>query len=332
VNRWVIVASERSKRPNDFIKPEVKEWDILCPFCEGNENQTPPEIYAARSQGSGANKPGWDLRVVPSLYPILLIDGQLDRRGDGVYDIMNGVGAHEIVIETPKHVKSMADLEVADILRVLKTYVLRVNDLKNDPRLKYVLIFKNYGYMAGASRILHSRSQLIATPVTPKRIKEELAGAKDYFYRRNRCVFCDILRFELEDGKRIIHDTGGFVALSPYASRFPFEILIIPKKHSCDFPNTDEAKLEELSKALKIVLSKLKNGVNDPPYNMVIHTAPFRRTKKAGYWTTVEEDYHWHIEIMPRLTGVAGFEWGTGAYINTVTPEDATEYLKKAKV
>lgn len=332
VDRWVIIAAERAKRPSDFVVPKAKEWNDVCPFCEGNEEQTPPEIYAIRKKMSKKDKPGWNIRVVPSLFPILLVDGNLDRRGEGVYDIMNGVGAHEIIVETPQHIKSLAELEEDQISAVLNTYIGRVNDLKKDPRLKYVMIFKNYGYMAGASPILHSRSQIIATPSTPKRIKEELTGSKNYFYYRNRCVFCDMLRFELQNEKRIILDIDGFVVLAPYASRFPFEMWLMPKSHSCDFPSMEKEKMQDLAKILKLALKKLQIGVNNPPYNMVIHTAPFRKTEKAGYWTTIEEDYHWHIEIMPRLTGVAGFEWGTGAYINTMSPEDAAKYLREVKV
>ena len=153
----------------------------------------------------------------------------------------------------------------------------------------------------------------------------------NYFYYRNRCIYCDILRFELQSGKRIILEMDDFVVFAPYASRFPFEMWIVPKFHSCDFANIDKKKLKELAKAFKAALKKLKNGVNDSPYNLIIHTAPFRRTGKAGYWTTIEEDYHWHIEVMPRLTGVAGFEWGTGAYINTMSPEDAAKHLREVR-
>jgi UDPglucose--hexose-1-phosphate uridylyltransferase len=237
-----------------------------------------------------------------------------------------------VIIETPQHIKSIADLDEDQIGKVINAHIIRMNDLKKDPRLKYALVFKNYGYQAGSSVIPHSRSQLIATPVTPKRIKEELAGAMNYFYYRNRCIFCDLLRFELKDEKRIVLDMNGFVALAPYASRFPFEIWIMPKSHSCDFPDMDAENIRHLASVFKAVFMKLKKGVNDPPFNLVVHTAPFRKTKKGGYWTTIEEDYHWHIEIIPRLSGVAGFEWGTGAYINTMPPEDAAQYLREVKI
>ncbi|MBN2831553.1 MAG: galactose-1-phosphate uridylyltransferase, partial [Candidatus Omnitrophica bacterium] len=207
----------------------------------------------------------------------------------------------------------------------------RITDLEKDQRFKYALVFKNYGGAAGGSPIRHARSQLIATPVNPKRVKEELAGARSYFQYHERCVFCDLIRQEIEEGKRLILDLDGFIAVSPFATRFPFETWILPKQHSCDFTCQDNESLKNLGKVMKMVLAKLKKGLNDPAYNYVIHTAPFRR-KKAGYWKTIDQDYHWHIEIMPRLTRIAGFEWGTGFYICPITPEDAAEYLRRVEV
>jgi UDPglucose--hexose-1-phosphate uridylyltransferase len=244
---------------------------------------------------------------------------------------MNGVGAHEIVIETNQHIANMADLSEGQIAKVLKCYSERVLDLEKDQRFKYVLIFKNYGKSAGGGPIRHSRSQLIATPVNPKRVKEELAGSRQYFDYHERCVFCDLIRQEIEQKDRLILDFDGFIAVSPFAARFPFETWILPKKHCSDFTSQDNKSLENLGKVLKIVLSKLKKGLNDPPYNYVVHTAPFRR-KKTGYWKTIDSDYHWHIEIMPRLTRVAGFEWGTGFYICPLTPEDSAKFLREVEI
>lgn len=331
--RWVIIATERAKRPDQFkAEEEHAPAEIMpCPFCEGNESHTTQEIYSKRKKDSFPNKPGWELRVVPSIEPFLKIEGEIGRRGNGMFDLMNGIGAHEIVIETNKHTANMADLSEEQLNNVINCYIDRINDLERDMRFKYVLAFKNYGWSAGSGRVKHSRSQLIATPVTPKRVKEELEGSKTYFNYHERCIFCDMISQELQSKDRLIMDMDGFAAITPFASRFPFETWILPKKHSCDFMHMDTNERFNLSRILKIVLSKLKKGLADPAYNYIIHTAPFRR-QKAGYWKSIDYDYHWHIEIMPKLTHVAGFEWGTGFYICPVPPEDAASFLKSVEL
>ncbi|MGE5309057.1 MAG: galactose-1-phosphate uridylyltransferase [Deltaproteobacteria bacterium] len=332
IGRWVIVATERARRPDQFSAQQQESVpEKPCPFDEGHEEKTPPEIYAVRRNNSERNKPGWELRVVASQTPFLRIEGELSRRGKGLYDILNGIGAHEIIIETNEHVANMADLSEERIAMVMKCYIDRILDLENDRRFKYVLVFKNYGWSAGGGRVRHARSQLIATPVNPKRVKEELVGARQYYEYHERCVFCDIIRQEMEQKERLILDIDGFIAVVPFAARFPFEVWILPKRHSCDFVSIDENERKGLARILKQVLLKLKVGLNDPAYNYIIHTAPFRR-QKAGYWKTINDDYHWHIEITPRLTRVAGFEWGTGFYICPVTPEAAAKYLSEISV
>lgn len=332
IGRWVIIATERAKRPDQFVgaKPTLLQ-EPPCPFCAGNEAQTPPEIYALRPKGAAPNTPGWELRVVPNITPFLRIEGQLDRRGQGLYDLSNGIGAHEVIIESPTHTGNSADLSDEQMANVVSCYIDRMLDLEKDARFKYVLVFKNHGREAGASRIAHTRSQLIATPVNPKRVKEELVGAQHYYHYHERCIFCDLIRQEMEAKERLILDLDGFVALAPFASRFPFEIWILPKKHSCDFTSLDLPERMALARILRQVLQRLKKGLNDPPYNYVVHTAPFRR-KKAGYWKSIDHDYHWHIEIMPRLTRVAGFEWGTGFYICPLAPEQAAQFLRSVEV
>lgn len=332
IGRWVIIATERAKRPDQFSgQAQEAPPDKPCPFCEGNESQTPSEIYAIRPNHTQKNAPGWELRVVPSIAPFLMIEGGLDRRGKGLYDLMNGVGAHEIVIETNQHIADMADLSEEQVSKVITCYIDRITDLEKDKRFKYVLIFKNHGWIAGGGRVKHSRSQLIATPVNPKRVKEELVGARQYYDYHERCVFCDLIKQELESKDRLVLDIDGFIAISPFAARFPFEIWILPKKHSSDFINLGMQERLELGRVMKKVLMKLKKGLNDPPYNYLLHTAPFRR-QKIGYWRSIDNDYHWHIEIMPRLTRVAGFEWGTGFYICPLPPEDAAKFLREVDV
>jgi UDPglucose--hexose-1-phosphate uridylyltransferase len=227
----------------------------------------------------------------------------------------------------------MSDLPVEIIREVFKITVHRMIDLERDPRFRYVLWFKNYGSVAGAGRISHSRSQLIATPVTPKRVKEELAGTRRYFEDKERCLVCDLIAQEREMKERVIFESPHMIVLCPFASRFPFELSFLPKRHSCDFSLMKPEEIDDLSTAMKQVLSKLKNILGDPPYNAVLHTAPFRRHRlKAGHWKTIEEDYHWHIELIPRLTRLAGFEWGSGFYINPTPPEEAARYLREASI
>ena len=332
IGRWVIIATERAKRPDQFFSSAHEgPPENPCPFCEGSESHTPPEIYAIRPRYSPANKPGWELRVVPSVAPFLGIEGDLERRGKGLYDMMNGIGAHEIIIETNQHIANMADLSEEQITKVITCYIDRIVDLEKDTRFKYVLMFKNYGWTAGGGRVNHSRSQLIATPINPKRVKEELVGAKRYYNYHERCIFCDLIKQELESKERVILDIDGFIAIAPFAARFPFEVWILPKKHSCDFTRLEMPARLDLSRIIKKVLTKIKKGLNDPPYNYILHTAPFRR-QKVGYWKSIDYDYHWHIEIMPRLTRVAGFEWGTGFYICPLPPENAAKFLREVEV
>jgi len=332
IGRWGIIATERARRPDQFSgQASEAPPEKPCPFCEGQEGHTPPEIYAVRPRHSAPNTPGWELRVVPSIAPFLRIEGELGRRGRGVYDLMNGIGAHEIIIETNAHIANMADLSDEQVARVISCYIDRITDLEKDERFKYVLVFKNYGWAAGGGRLKHSRSQLIATPINPKRVKEELVGAKFYYDYHERCVFCDLIKQEIESKERVILDIDGFIAVTPFAARSPFEVWILPKKHSCDFTSLDPNARLQLGCILKRVLAKLRKGLNDPPYNYVLHTAPFQR-KKIGYWKTIGQDYHWHIEIMPRLTRVAGFEWGTGFYICPLPPEDAAKFLREVEV
>lgn len=330
LGRWVIIATERGKRPTDFEVVGQEPRGTSCPFCEGHEHETPPEVYAVRDDDSAPNGPGWKVRVIPNKYPALDVEGRLNREGVGMCDMANGIGVHEVIVETPEHDLDMADLRARQISRVLGTYRQRMIDLRKDGRLKYVLIFKNQGRSAGAS-LQHAHSQLIATPITPKRVKEKLDGAKRYFEYKHRCVFCDYIKQETDLFQcRLVDQTEHFVALSPFAARFPFETWILPKRHMLDFALVNAGELDDLGKMVKLVLTKLRKALNDPPFNYVLHQAPYRRPR-GGYWTTIEEDYHWHIELIPRLTRMAGFEWGSGFYINPTPPEVATEVFRETE-
>jgi len=331
--RWVIIASDRGLRPDDFPKSGQSAPTGFCPFCEGNESKTPPEIAAIRYNGRGPNSPGWRVRVVPNKFPALRIEGDLDRKGVGIHDRMNGVGAHEVIIETPRHDLSLADMPVEDLGKVIWMYRERLIDLLRDFRFKYILVFKNYGAAAGAS-LSHPHTQLIATPVTPLTIAEELTSARDHYRYKERCLFCDVIEQELESGERIVLANDRLVAIAPYASRFPFELFLAPRHHHHSFAEISDGMIHDLAAALKEVLLRIKKCLNDPPYNFLIHTIPNVKTtpKRTAYWDTIAVDYHWHIEIMPRLTRIAGFEWGTGFYINPTAPEEAAKYLREAEL
>ncbi|GAB4160603.1 MAG: galactose-1-phosphate uridylyltransferase [Planctomycetota bacterium] len=323
IGRWIIIAPERFKRPSDFITGNrYPVQPSFCPFCEGNESETPPEIIAYR-ENSEPNRPGWQVRVVPNKFPALGIEGELGKRGDGIYDRMNGIGAHEVIIETNRHVEELADIEEREIVQVLWAWRDRMVDLKRDRRFVYGSIFKNVGLPAGAS-LQHTHSQLIVTPVVPKTVAEEMSGCLNFYNYRGRCLFCDMIVQEKEDGRRIVMQTENFMVITPYASRFPFEMWLLPTKHSSVFENIANYSINELARVLKNALQRLNNALDRPPYNFVIHTGPFDRGELTYY--------HWHIEIIPRIVRVAGFEWSTDFYINPVPPEEAASFLRNAEV
>jgi UDPglucose--hexose-1-phosphate uridylyltransferase len=315
--RWNIVVLDKIADVSDF-RPEPHPKDPKgCPFCYGREQETPLEIVAHRKFGQ-ANTPGWTVRVVPNKYPALMIEGELIKEGDGVFDMMSGVGAHEVIIDTADHMRDIADLSYAETEDVVWAYLARSIDLRRDRRFKYILIFKNYGKSAGAT-LEHPHSQLIALPIVPKVVQEEIDGAKRYFDYKDRCVFCDMLSQERLDKERIIYDGRDFIAFCPYVSRFSYEIWILPKKHRSDFANLERDCVSCLAKALRDCLARIKALLGDPSYNFIIHSAPVDGHER--------EDYHWHIEIMPKLAKIAGFEWGSGFYINPVPPEIAARNL-----
>jgi UDPglucose--hexose-1-phosphate uridylyltransferase len=327
MGRWVIIAPERARRPEQAAQPQGERRAGPCVFCGGQEANDPTEIFAVRDPGTAPNTPGWRVRVLPNKFPVLRIEGKLEREGVGMFDKLSGVGAHEVVVETPNHDLELVDLPVGHIADVVRAYRHRVADLGGDDRFKYVLIFKNQGYQAGAT-LVHAHSQLIATPVTPKRVKEELLGAQRYYEFKRRCVFCDIIRQETRlTRERLVFENDTFAVISPFAARMPYETWIVPKQHNCDFVGITEPEYAGLAEALKHTLEQMRRLLNDPPFNYLIHTAPFRRPR-AGYWASIQYDYHWHLEVLPRLTRPAGFEEGSGFYINPVPPEDAAVTLR----
>ena len=321
---WVIIDTE-----NDHV-PKTQKRDLGessdCPFCEGHESRTPNEIYAVRD-GSTPNGPGWKLRVIPNINPILKIEGELEKFGVGVYDMVSGIGANEVIVETPKHIGNFFELAEDQISLVLRTYRQRIDDLHKDKRMRYILIFKNHGRLAGASTMIHTHSDLIALPATPVRVKQKLGGAKEYYGYKERCLFCDIMQQEIEMGDRLIFQSDKFVVVAPYASRFPFEILILPKRHTHSYKLIDEEEISDLAGVLKKACQTMYDILDDPPYNLILCDSP-NLLPKANYWSTIKSDFHWHIEITPRLYRTTGFELGTGFYINRIAPEKAAGMLR----
>ncbi|MCE5194691.1 MAG: galactose-1-phosphate uridylyltransferase [Nitrospiraceae bacterium] len=320
--RWVIISVERGKRPTDFLSPSQKKKGGFCPFCPGNEHTTPNEILAFRPEKKQPDSPGWTLRTVPNKFPALQIHGDLTKSGEGIFDKMNGIGAHEVIIETPEHNLSLSTMSQKAFQDVLWAYFFRLNDLKKDIRFRYVLIFKNEGEDAGAT-LEHSHSQLIALPIVPKLVKEEINAAEKYYNLKERCIFCDVINQELDSRKRIIYENNDYIAISPFASMAPFETWILPKKHESLF-GPKGRDFSSLGDIFQKILKQMDRILDIPPYNFIIHTSPF--TSEANDY------YHWHIEIIPKLTKIAGFEWGSGFYINPTPPEEAAKFMREAKI
>ena len=328
VGRWVIIATERARRPGNFVSEEDKmggEEPESCSLCRNKEKP----VYLAVKDGNKAQADHWDVKVVEGNRPFLKIQKEFKRSSNGLYDVIDGYGVHEMIIETPEHIENMADLDVDQISLVFKTYAERMIELQKDINLQYAMAYKNFGWTAGSLARGHARSHLVAAPVNPIRIKEKLVGAQTYFASHKKCIYCDLVNQEKESQERVILETEHFIAITPFAARFLFEVWVLPKQHHCDFTKGIKGRENDLAGVLKILLQKFKIGLNDPSYNYVVQTAPFHKNRKTEKrWVTIEEDYHWHIELMPRLTRVAGFEKGTGFYICSIPPETTAEYLK----
>jgi UDPglucose--hexose-1-phosphate uridylyltransferase len=332
-NRWAIIAPERRLRPSEFLVPEPARSapsPEIDPFAPGNEDLTTPEIFSspALDASSGSH---WQVRVFANKFPALRVEGEVVREGVGLNDSVSGVGAHEVIVECPESNREMADFNVDELVAVLKAWRARIVDLRRDSRLRYVLIFKNRGTEAGAS-VEHAHSQLIATPIIPSLVAQELKAARRHFRSKERCLFCDLIHQELELGARVAIETDAFVALAPYASALPFETWILPRRHGHDFAATDDADLRGAAVVLSDLLRRIRSLLEDPPYNLVLHTAPspHPRPGHPDDWSTIEHDYHWHLELVPRVTRRAGFEWGSGYTINPTAPEDAARHLQEA--
>lgn len=326
-NHWVIISAERANRPTHNNWRTTPAATAPCPFCPGNEDKTPPEILAFRPDGSKANVSGWTVRVVPNKFPALIMQSGLERRREGAYELINGFGVHEVIIETPEHVTNTAFLDEKQLANIFWVYRRRILDLKKDKRLRYIQIFKNQGVEAGAT-VEHAHSQLMALPMIPANVMAKLNGAKRYYRSKGRCVYCDMIRREMQGQARLVSESEHFLVICPFASRFPFETWILPKRHSLYFEYGSKQAYVDLARCFKMTLTRLNRLLNDPPLNYVIHSYPGSGSRRRAGKTS-KDHYHWHIEITPRLTELGGFEQSSGFYINTVSPERSAATLRE---
>lgn len=319
---WVIIATERAKRPHEFIKDRTGTHDRpsfspSCPFCPGNESRTPPATLVI------PNEHAWQVRVVPNKFAALSYEGRRSRSFEGIRRTVTGVGIHEVIVETPQHNKTTALLEDRELETVLETYLDRFNFASADPRVEQVTIFKNHGLAAGTS-LEHPHSQMIAVPVIASQIRDRLINALRHFDEYGECIFCRVLSVELKEQTRLVMETDLFVAFVQFAALTPFSMLIMPRRHMACFSEIKDAEAADLAHILRATLAKLYHGLNDPDFNYTIRTAP-REACGAKY-------FHWYFSIIPRLTNVAGFELGSGMFINTSLPEEDAAFLREVNV
>jgi UDPglucose--hexose-1-phosphate uridylyltransferase len=320
---WVIIATERGRRPEGFSKPELRESSPRagCPFCPGHESQTPGETYAVRSEGD-ADGPDWLLRVVPNKFAVVSPESPFDQKHvAGPFPWASGFGYHEVVIESPRHDADLTSMDPGEIHRVLEAYLARAGALRRRPHVRFNLIFRNHGEQAGTS-LPHPHSQIVALPLVPSGVRDRLESAARYFGATGRSAYADIFKAESNAGERMIVESNHFVAFEPFASRLPFETWIVPTRHRAAFVDIDSDELLDLARVLGQTLRSLRVVLGDFNYNYVIHSVPCGEERRA--------DFCWHIQILPRLTNAAGFELGTGMEINITLPEDAAARLRAA--
>ncbi|MBZ4667840.1 MAG: UDPglucose--hexose-phosphate uridylyltransferase [Epulopiscium sp.] len=316
---WTIIAVERGKRPHDFEKQSIKKNSEGCPFCAGNENQTPPEVLAYRTGQQEPNNSKWKVRVVPNKYSALKEQNAVETI-KGFYETITGYGVHEVLIDTTDHEATIGKMSYEQLELVLRALKERYKDISSDDKIKYVQIFKNQGAEAGAS-LQHPHWQIIGVPLMPENQKQIIKGSKKYFQEHSRCVYCEMLRYERNAKVRIIYENKYFTLFAPYASRFCYETWIMPKQHLYDFSRLKDEHLKSLAQILKESIQRYEKVFDQLAYNICFMSPPLE--------ANVEKYFHWHIQIIPRLGNLAGFELSTGSYINPTPPEMVAETLQK---
>jgi UDPglucose--hexose-1-phosphate uridylyltransferase len=320
--QWVIIATERAKRPHELARKTedakpIPSYVETCPFCPGNERLTPPESLSLTHNGK------WQVRAVPNRFAALARDGDVTRSLNGLKVAVNGIGHHEVIIETPDHSKTTALLSVSEIEMILDSYRQLYLNIAKDPRVEHITIFKNHGLGAGTS-LEHPHSQLIATPIIPPDIRRRMEEALRFYDVQGQCIFCKVLADELAEEVRLVHQTENFVSFIPFAALTPFSLWIYPRRHMASFPEAKPEELRDLARMLRLILAKLYHGLGNPDFNYIVRTAPCEN-RYLRY-------YHWYITIVPRLTRTAGFELGSGMYINPTIPETNAEFLRNLVV
>lgn len=322
---WVIIATERAKRPEDFVS---KSYSISsdsaanCPFCLGREQKTPGEIFAIRDKGTQPNSPGWQVRVIPNAFPALKSEGEIfEEKTPAGFTKMSGVGKHEVIIESPAHEQIIATMDQPQVDNIFKTYQERFRALIKDPRFKSIILFKNHGHNAGTS-LYHPHSQLIALPIIPHFFRARMEVAQEHFEKNKTCLICDLTKMEKAEKERIVLETDNFIVYEPFASRVPFETWVVPKKHVASFVLISEKDCKELASVMKNVLTRIYKELKNPDFNYAFYSA-IHGDNSIVY-------YHWNIKIFPRFSNPAGFEIGSGMMINTMAPELAAKYLRGA--
>jgi len=329
LDRWVVIATQRKKRPTDFVKAPEKRQEAVCALCPENEHMTPPAVlvYLPKDGGikkdrdqNGMRHKKWLVRVVPNLYPVFmpLGKGEKTKVEKCNFTLVRATGHHEVLVESPCHDEHLGVARISQVILVLNAYIDRLRELSSKPYVKYVSIFRNHGLEAGAS-LSHVHTQLIATPITPKIVEQELETSKNRFKRNGECVFCEIVAKESRSD-RFIWENKSFSVFAPWASVHPFEFWILPKKHQCCLLDLSQAEVKSLAEAMRVSLGGLNSMLNDPPYNFGFHQI----------CCGASDYYHWHLEVYPRLAIWAGFEKNTGMFINVVSPEDGAKHLRKA--
>ena len=322
VNRWVIIAPERARRPQNGRTDRVMAPAAPCAFCAGNEAMTPPEVVAYPFSAPENSLSRWSIRVIPNKYPAL-IDASTDiieGDDDGLYQRHTPLGLHEVIVEAPEHLTDIVQLSEQRFAAVTHAYRERMGALRRDNQWRYLLIYKNQGAQAGAT-FEHVHSQLIALQMVPPELENRIREARLYYGSKGSCVYCDIVRQETRESTRVISETDGFVVFAPFAARFPYETWIVPKRHSSNFEEASKDETFDLAVSLRQTLIRLNRALQNPPFNYIVHSNPLAG-QPNGY-------YHWHIEILPKLVQVAGFEWGSGLFINPVAPEEAARLLRE---
>lgn len=320
-NEWVIIATERAKRPEDFQKkevdkPQLPEFSAQCPFCPGNESETPPATYTIERNGK------WLVRVVPNKFAALQKDISFQPKRVGRFLKATGYGIAEVIIETPLHNSTLATMDIESVQNAVNAYKLRYLSVAKEKQICFINLFRNHGVRAGTS-LEHPHSQLIATPVIPPHVRNPIEQAVRYYDTHGQCIYCDMLAEEIRRQERVIAETDYFIAYAPYASRTPFEVRIMPKKHQASFAYIDGKELSDFASFLKNILARIYKGLGNPDYNSIIRSAPVG-DEESKY-------YHWYMLIIPKLTTPAGFEIGTGIYINVTYPEQCAEFLKNVQ-